>query len=132
MSVVSYARYTTATGRITGVGTCVLSDLPLQAQSGETTMVTDNVVNDAKNYVVDGVLTELQGFPEITKTVVNASGAYTITLANIPAGTSVTWSDGFISEENDGTLECVVAFPDEYRFLLEHVCHFPLEIIVNV
>ena len=75
---------------------------------------------------------ELQDFPEITQEVVNDSGEYTITLANIPEETSVTWPDGFISQENDGTLECAVSFPDQYLFLLENVCYFPLEVVVNV
>ena len=127
----NFVVYNTA-GAIQRVGECMESDVPLQAGDGEFVFIPESACSDDTHYVVDGVLTELQDFPEITKTVVNANGAYTITLANIPAGTSVTWSDGFISEENDGTLECVVAFPDEYRFLLEHVCRFPLEIIVNV
>jgi len=128
------ARYVVynALGTIQRVGSCPEDDVSLQAGDGELVLIPEIVCSDDTHYVVDGALTELQDFPEITKTVVNASGEYTITLANIPAGTSVTWSDGFVSQENDGTLECVVAFPDEYRFLLDHVCRSPLEIIVNV
>ena len=121
-----------AAGAIQRVGECTESDVPLQAGDGEFVFIPNIVCSDATHYVVDGDLRELQDFPEITQAVVNANGEYTITLTNIPAETSVTWSDGFISEENDGTLECVVAFPDEYRFLLENVRHFPYEVVVNV
>ena len=93
---------------------------------------SEDVFTPDTNYIDAGVVRQTQDFPEVTQAVVNANGEYTITLTNIPAETSVTWSDGFISEENDGTLECVVAFPDEYRFLLENVRHFTREVVVNV
>ena len=128
------ARYVVynALGTIQRVGRCPEGDVPLQAGNDKFVLIPSIVCSDATHYVVDGDLRELQDFPEITQAVVNANGEYTITLTNIPAETSVTWSDGFISEENDGTLECVVAFPDEYRFLLENVRHFPYEVVVNV
>ena len=93
---------------------------------------SEDVFTPDTNYIDAGVVRQTQDFPAITQAVVNSNGEYTITLTNIPAETSVTWSDGFISEENDGTLECVVAFPDEYRFLLKHVRYFPYEVVVNV
>ena len=128
------ARYVVynAAGAIQRVGSCPEGDVPLQAGEGEFVFIPSIVCSDATHYVVDGDLRELQDFPEVTQAVVNANGEYTITLTNIPAETSVTWSDGFISEENDGTLECVVAFPDEYRFLLENVRYFYQEVVVNV
>ena len=129
--IVSYVVYD-ALGNIQRVGGCAKCDLSLQTEVNESVLVTEIDCSDATHYVVDGDLKELQDFPEITQAVVNANGEYTITLTNIPAETSVTWSDGFISEENDGTLECVVAFPDEYRFLLKHVRYFPYEVVVNV
>ena len=121
-----------ATGNIQRVGDCAENDVPLQAGAGEFVLVPDITCSDATHYVLDGELQELQDFPEITEEVANDSGEYTITLANIPEKTSVTWPDYFISQENDGTLECVVAFPDEYLFVLENVCYFPLEVVVNV
>ena len=84
------------------------------------------------HYINAGEVAQILDFPEITKTVVNASGAYTITLANIPEETTVYWPDGFSSQENDGTLECVVAFPDKYLFVLENVRYFTQEVVVNV
>jgi len=119
-------------GTIQRVGSCSEDDLPFQAGAGEFVLVPDIACSDATHYVLDGELQELQDFPEITQEVANDSGEYTITLANIPEKTSVTWPDYFISQENDGTLECVVAFPDEYLFVLENVCYFPLEVVVNV
>jgi hypothetical protein len=121
-----------AIGTIQRVGECTETDVPLQAGAGEFVLVPDIVCSDATHYVLNGELQELQDFPEITQEVVNDSGEYTITLANIPEETSVTWPDGFISQENDGALECAVSFPDQYLFLLENVCYFPLEVVVNV
>jgi len=128
------ARYVVynAAGTIQRVGLCPEGDVPLQAGNDNFVLIPSIVCSDATHYVVDGDLRELQDFPEITQAVVNANGEYTITLTNIPESTLVTWSDGFVSEENDGTLECVVAFPDEYRFLLKHVRYFPYEVVVNV
>ena len=119
-------------GTIKKVGVCAESDLHLKARAGEFVLVPDITCSDATHYVLNGELQELQDFPEITQEVVNDSGEYTITLANIPEETSVTWPDGFISQENDGALECAVSFPDQYLFLLENVCYFPLEVVVNV
>ena len=121
-----------AAGAIQRVGECTESDVPAQAGDGEFVFIPNIVCSDATHYVVDGDLRELQDFPEITQAVVNANGEYTITLTNIPAETTVYWPDDFSSQENDGTLECVVAFPDEYRFLLENVRYFHQEVVVNV
>ena len=93
---------------------------------------TDEELTPDSHYVDAETVRQVQDFPAITQAVVNENGEYTITLTNIPEETLVTWSDNFVSEENDGFLECVVAFPDEYRFLLKHVRYFPYEVVVNV
>ena len=104
MSTVSYARYTT-TGRITGVGHCVISDLPLQAQSGETTLITANVVNNAENYILAGAVTPRTPLPATwNKTLITADGVDEAVLATLPIPCTVYVDDQSIVVD-DGSFE---------------------------
>jgi hypothetical protein len=104
MSSVSYARYTT-TGRITGVGHCVISDLPLQAQSGETTLITANVVNNAENYILAGAVTPRTPLPATwNKTSITADGVDEAVLATLPIPCTVYVDDQSIVVD-DGSFE---------------------------
>mgnify|MGYP003625736563 CR=1 FL=1 len=125
MSSVSYARYTT-NGRITGVGQCVISDLPLQAQSGETTLITDNVVNNAENYILTGAVTPRTTLPATwNKTSVTADGADEAVLATLPIPCTVYVDDEPIVVD-DGSFEFSSDNAGIYRIRVNAVEHIEI------
>jgi|TARA_B110000908_G_scaffold140894_1_gene168241 hypothetical protein len=122
MSTVSYARYTT-TGRITGVGHCVISDLPLQAQSGETTLITANVVNNAENYILAGAVTPRTPLPATwNKTSITADGVDEAVLATLPIPCTVYVDDQSIVVD-DGSFEFSSDDAGIYRIRVNAVAH---------
>jgi|TARA_B110000977_G_scaffold193036_1_gene267430 hypothetical protein len=122
MSTVSYARYTT-TGRITGVGHCVISDLPLQAQSGETTLITANVVNNAENYILAGAVTPRTPLPATwNKTSITADGVDEAVLATLPIPCTVYVDDQSIVVD-DGSFEFSSDSAGIYRVKVDAVEH---------
>ena len=133
MSSVSYVRYIT-TGHITGVGRCMISDLPLQAQSGETILKTADLVNDAENYIHDGAVTICTPLPATwNKTSITADGVDEAVLSDLPIPCTVYLDDQEIVVD-DGSFEFSTDDAGIYRVRVDAVAHTGItwEIVANV
>ena len=78
---------------------------------------SEDAVDLEKHWVNSGVLEDKTDFD------ITVQGAV---IFNVPANTTVTWPDGEMTLENDGTIEMESNVTGVFEIFLSHAQHFPL------
>lgn len=78
---------------------------------------SENTADIGRQWVNAGVLEDKTAFD------ITVQGSV---ISGVPANTSVTWPDGEMTIENDGTLEMESNVTGVFELVLSHAQHFPL------
>ena len=124
----SYAIYSTITGKIRGVSQGAASNVALNLRSREDFLLVEDGVDGDTHYILAGLAVAKEPFPRVQVHGYPGpapAGGRRIVIEDIPVGSTALWPDGVITEENDGKLVCDLDYPGDYQFVLTHLHYLP-------
>lgn len=119
-------------GKISRVYSGPESEALLQPGSGEQVTLLPDGLDDTTAYVLGGQAVPRQPFDlHIDKPQIVADGNDTVTISNVPAGTSITWHDGQEDAVNDGQVQLSTDLPGAYTLIFDAVPYLRQEVTIE-
>ena len=128
----SYAIYSILTGAVDRIYSGSLEEAELQPQSGEQFISVPGDFRASQVYVANNAVLSKQSFDfQISSLQILANSSDTVTISNIPAGTTIRWHDDLIEEITDGLAELSTDMPSTYKLQFTNVAYLDEEVAIE-